>query len=429
MRSTRKAGIWVMFWVLWLLPELAISAPTADEPSPEVITVMMKAVEGGESEVKADDCRRIVVGPGINEVDPFPGWGGFVGWESPIRLKSGEWLVGFNAGYWHASPPTPLRFPEEVLEEWHNLGMPEVDAPRGGRAMIVRSTDEGKSWSKPETLIDTPADDRHPSFLELPDGAILCSFFTYVGKGDYAKDPSLAHRTQITRSFDGGRTWEQTPKPLPSPFVADESDGPMLLLDDGSVLIIINGAPPEGGPDQAAVLRTSDRGDSWELLSTLSTDHELLEPTIAQLPDGRLVMMARPEGDIAWSEDGGKTWTDPVTFGLRLFAPSLYVLKDGTLLCLHGSYAGGGLRATFSSDGGRTWIGPATDRGFLIDNSYGYGKAMELPDGSLFITYLSTGGHRTEDAQQNAIRCIRMRVRADHSGIDLLPAPNQEEPE
>ncbi|MCA9448887.1 MAG: exo-alpha-sialidase, partial [Candidatus Omnitrophica bacterium] len=256
-----------------------------------------------------------------------------------------------------------------------------------------------------------------------------CSFFTYVGKGDYAKDPSLAHRTQITRSFDGGRTWEQTPKPLPSPFVADESDGPMLLLDDGSVLIIINGAPPEGGPDQAAVLRTSDRGDSWELLSTLSTDHELLEPTIAQLPDGRLVMMARPEGDIAWSEDGGKTWTNPVTFGLRLYAPSLMVLKDGTLLCLHGSYAAGGLRATFSTDGGQTWIGPATDRGFLVDSAYGYGKAMELPDGSLFITYLSTGGHRTEDAQQNAVRCIRMRVRPDHSGIDLLPAPNQEVPE
>ncbi|MCA9444078.1 MAG: hypothetical protein KC964_25015, partial [Candidatus Omnitrophica bacterium] len=94
MRSTRTAGIWVMFWVLLLLPELACSAPTADEPAPEIITVKMKAVEGGESEVKADDCRRIVVGPGINEVDPFPGWGGFVGWESPIRLKSGEWLVG-----------------------------------------------------------------------------------------------------------------------------------------------------------------------------------------------------------------------------------------------------------------------------------------------------------------------------------------------
>jgi hypothetical protein len=60
-----------------------------------------------------------------------------------------------------------------------------------------------------------------------------------------------------------------------------------------------------------------------------------------------------------------------------------------------------------------------------VDNSYGYGKAMALPDGSLFITYIATGGHRTEDAKTNGIRCIRLRVRADHSGIDLLPAPNR----
>ena len=82
----------------------------------------------------------------------------------------------------------------------------------------------------------------------------------------------------------------------------------------------------------------------------------------------------------------------------------------------------GGLRVIFSTDGGETWIAPAKGHGFLVDNSYGYGKAMELPDGSLFITYIATGGHRTEDAKTNGIRCIRLRVRADHSGIDLLPA-------
>jgi hypothetical protein len=43
----------------------------------------------------------------------------------------------------------------------------------------------------------------------------------------------------------------------------------------------------------------------------------------------------------------------------------------------------------------------------------------------LFVTYIATGGHRTEDAKTNGIRCIRLRVRADHSGIDLLPAPNR----
>ncbi|MBI3921217.1 MAG: exo-alpha-sialidase [Armatimonadetes bacterium] len=388
---------------------------------------IVRVVEGGESRLKPEDCRGIIVGPGKNQPDPYPGYGGFVGWESPIRLRNGTWLVGFSAGYWHASAPTPLRYPPQQIEEYHKMGMPiDLEAPTGGRAMITRSSDEGKTWSKPETMIDTPADDRHPSFLELPEGTILCSFFTYQG-GDYRNDPSLAHRVNVIRSFDGGNTWEQNPRRLPSPFLADETDGPFVRLKDGSVLIIVNGSPAEGGPERVGVFRSADRGETWELLSEVKSSHDLLEPSAVQLPDGRLVLVARPEGDICWSDDGGRTWIEPTTFGMRLYAPSLYVLRDGTLVCLHGSYAPGapGFRAIFSTDGGETWIAPAPDHGFLVDHSYGYGKGMELPDGSVFITYLSTGGHGTADAQTNAVWCIRLKVRPDHSGIDLLPAPNR----
>ena len=167
------------------------------------------------------------------------------------------------------------------------------------------------------------------------------------------------------------------------------------------------------------------RGRTWKLLGTVRAAHDLQEVTVAELPNGEWVMMARPEGDICWSRDRGRTWTAPVTFGMPMFAPSLHVLRDGTLLCLHSSHGRGGLRVTFSRDGGHTWSAAGKDHGFLVDQSYGYGKGMELPDGSLFVTYLATGGYRTADAQSNAIRCIRLRVRPDYSGIDLLPAPNR----
>ena len=36
---------------------------------------------------------------------------------------------------------------------------------------------------------------------------------------------------------------------------------------------------------------------------------------------------------------------------------------------------------------------------------------MELPDGSLYIVYIATGGHTTENAKNNGIHCIRVRVR------------------
>jgi photosystem II stability/assembly factor-like uncharacterized protein len=404
------------------------AAPTeiVNSAAPQV-----RVVANGESKAKPEDCRGILVGPGINQPDSFPGYGGFVGWDTPIRLQNGTWLVGFNAGYWHASAPTPLHYSPKDLEEYRKLGMPaDIVAPTGGRAMIIRSTDEGKTWSKPDTLIDTPADDRHPAFVQLKDGTVLASFFTYPGApidDDLIKDPTMAARVHFLRSFDNGKTWEKKARQIKTPFLYDETDGPLVLLKDGSVLAAINGRPKGGRPDQAGIFRSTDAGKSWTMLSTLKSAHDLVEVTVAELPDGKMVFMARPEGDIAWSKDQGHTWTEPVTFGMRMFAPSLYVLRDGTLVCLHGSYASGngGLRIVFSTDGGHTWIAPAKDHGFLVDNSYGYGKAMELPDGSLFITYLATGGHRTEDAKNNGIRCIRLRVRADHSGIDLLPAPNR----
>ena len=406
-------------------------APFASIDQRESSRPQVKVVENGESKTKPEDCRGIIVGPSVNQPDPFPGYGGFVGWESPIRLKNGDWLVGFNAGYWHASPPTPLHYSTKTLEEYHKMGLPAgIVAPTGGRAMFTRSTDQGKTWSKPQTLVDTPVDDRHPAFVQLRDGTVVCCFFTYPGEptdGDLVKDPAMAARVWFIRSFDGGKTWEKKPRQLRSQFLYDETDGPFLHLRDDSIVLAVNGRSTNGPPDQVGFFRSTNHGRSWKSLSTVKAEHDLVEATVTELRDGRWVMMTRPEGDIAWSSDKGKSWTKPVTFGMRMYAPSLYVLRDGTLACLHGSYAPGhsGLRVIFSTDGGATWIAPAKDHGFLVDNSYGYGKAMELADGSLFITYLATGGHRTTDAQQNSIRCIRLRVRADHSGIDLLPAPNR----
>jgi len=84
-----------------------------------------------------------------------PGYTGFVGWQHPIRLRNGTLLVGFSTGYWHGSPPTPLLIDAQTLADWRKIGFPdEVDAPTGGRAMLIRSEDDGVTWSKPETIIE-----------------------------------------------------------------------------------------------------------------------------------------------------------------------------------------------------------------------------------------------------------------------------------
>ena len=411
--------------LLLFLVSLLVSASVSAKNSPEAPKVTVKVVANGDSVTSPDFCHSIVVGAGVNEPDSFPGYNGFVGWESPIRLSNGDLLVGFNAGYWHGSPPTQFDggAMDRFKEAW-DMGMPKVDAPRGGRAMLVRSTDSGKTWSKPWTLADTPWDDRHPAFLEMPDGTIIATFFMFRFADDKLRS-NYGCQTMVTLSKDHGATWSE-PKKIHSPFIMDETDGPLLLAKDGSVYMAINGRPSNGtDPEQMAIFRFTNAGKDWKILSILKTGHDLLEPTITQLPDGTMIVLARPEGDMAWSYDNGKTWTPFTSLGMRLYAPSLQVLKDGTLLSIHGSYGAGGLRCTFSRDGGKTWIAPAPNYGFLIDNTYGYGKGVQLPDGSIFITYIKSGGHSTGDAATNAVMNIRMRIRSDYSGIDLLPALNK----
>ena len=123
-------------------------------------------------------------------------------------------------------------------------------------------------------------------------------------------------------------------------------------------------------------------------------------------------MIARSEGAITWSADEGRTWTPPQKFAMRMFEPGLIVLRDGTLLCIHGSYVARGQRAIFSTDGGQTWIAPAKDFGFAIDSTvYGYGRGIELPDGSVFVAYIhATAGTKHATQKLEAIWGIRLRI-------------------
>ena len=371
-------------------------------------------------------CRRMIVGPGVNEPEAYEGYGGFVGWAGVTRLRSGRWLLAFTSGYWHVTVPWTAEIRKDdacrkQFEAWQKIGLPDLPAPRGGRTHLVCSDDEGLTWSKPGTLVDTDADDRAPTILELDDGTLLCTFFTYrLPRVVYAK---------YMLSHDGGETWTE---PLDVPGKPEHtafSNEPAIQLADGTVVWVVEGRfDASTGRNCIGVLRSTDRGASFELAATVKTDHDMNEPTVVETSPGKLTMVIRREGDMCFSEDGGETWSYSGSTGWNLYDPHLLRLPNGVLALFHGSYTKGGIRVFLSPDGGRTWHGPGTKEGraygYSVDPSvYGYSHPMLLPDGTIYLVYLHTGGHRPEHARTEALWGLRVRVHDDAGGIDILPAP------
>ena len=374
------------------------------------------------SEPQADiykTCRRMLVGPWVHQPEEYQGYNGFVAWPGVTRLKSGRWLLTFSSGYWHASPPLNndiLKDPEcrKQFDEWEKIGMPFINAPRGGRAHIMHSDDKGQTWSDPKTLVDTELDDRSPTILELDDGTLLCTFFA-------SRLPGVC-QVRYMLSQDQGQTWSDSME-LPREATSFSS-GSAIQLSDGTVVLL---SENNLGKNGIAVYLSSDRGKTFELAANVESDHELYEPTVAEIADGRLVMITRPEGDICWSDDGGRTWTDPVSFGVDLFDPHLLMLPNGVLACFHGSYPDLDLRVILSSDNGRTWHGPKEHFGYSVDPSvYGYSHPMLLPDGTVYLVYIHTGGHHPADARTQAIWALQIRIKDNADGIEILPAPGGE---
>ena len=57
----------------------------------------------------------------------------------------------------------------------------------------------------------------------------------------------------------------------------------------------------------------------------------------------------------------------------------------------------------------------------VADTGGGPNGAAIGPDGAVYVAYIGTGGHLPQDAKNNSIWSIKLRVRADHSGIELVP--------
>ncbi len=299
------------------------------------------------------------------------------------RLKNGDILCVFYAGYGHISLPNA---------EW----------PKGGRICMVRSRDEGRTWSAPAVLYDDADDNRDPHVAQLSDGALICTFFSLIPK---EKGYGLVG-VQMARSSDGGATWEEKARNVLPGWACS---APVRELPDGTLL---QGVYAEGGGKAyGGVLRSTDGGRTWGEAIPIGKDQGLsldAETDVIRLKDGSLYAALRSSSHnmhCATSADAGRTWSPAKDIGFKGHSPHLNRLSTGEILMTQR------LPATalyVSRDEAKTWQGP-----HRIDSVGGaYPATVELKDGSVLAIYY-------EEGEGSAIRALRFRLKPD--GIEPLP--------
>ena len=266
-----------------------------------------------------------------------------------------------------------------------------------GKVQMVRSTDDGETWSASVTIANGPIDDRDAGIVQLPDGEILVTYFTSIAyrtpkflSTDWPRtsdqywwrrhDEKISDKVRAAalgnwavRSRDNGKTWS---KPEKLALKGQTPHGP-ILLKDGSLFQIGRSftasriGTSEKGFTIVSAERSVDGGRTWQMLCPEIPDmngenakpHMFHEPHAVELADGTLVGMVRYHGADncmrqTVSKDGGRTWTPMAKSPMLGLPPHLIALADGKVVCVYGrrfSDPGFGEFAMISDDGGATW--------------------------------------------------------------------------
>lgn len=343
-------------------------------------------------------------------------------------------IFNFGAGelaVLHSHAPCAYREPADVSHSF------TTGYASRARILLQRSTDHGQTWPRADDVVvhdesqplaqkrarlwraDEPDRPRERIDLNSPDAAV---YFARPATGPEGADGQSALECFAFRSADRGRTWEEVPTRVrpPGGLSAVHRDAhPLVHCPDGTLL----GAMTVGGDGFAggvALYGSDDSGLTWEYLAEVARDPTGLgRPTYAGLlllPGGRLqcymlnISGLRNAIQMAWSDDGGYSWSPPAPIvawgqspwsarrrpgqarrGVHYRSPWPLRLRDGRIVVLFGRRKppfGIGLIA--SEDEGRTWSAEAVVRDDGSGPDLGYPVAAQLDDGRLFTAYYFT---------------------------------------
>lgn len=362
-------------------------------------------------------------------------------------------VISMQPDLYHAWGTIARRRNGEILSVYSG-GREEHVCPFG-RTEFMRSNDEGRTWSFPRVILDSPLDNRDCGVLETDLGTLLVSTrtsSTYLSKLNRAEQlaskdqnwsknklerwraaelqTSAAERELLLGSFlirstDNGTSWSAPYRcPVSSPH------GP-IQLSNGRLLYAGKLCNQPTAPSKMSsitgrigVCESVDDGITWRWLAEIPTrpndsldrydELHAIETAegqiIAHIRNGSNLtreQMLDGHGETLQSEstDGGKTWSVPHPIGVHGFPSHLMRLRDGRLLISYGHRREPlGNQASVSENHGRTWSEPMIISKDGTSNDLGYPSTVELDDGSLLTVWYEVVNHSPEDLKNNLDR-------------------------
>lgn len=254
-----------------------------------------------------------------------------------VDRATGEIFV--SAVWTHGKPNT---------HQWRGNGSePGLEIDKSSQFMIVRSTDDGKSWTQPENRTKDLKDPKWYLFAPAPGNGITLRDGTLV-MPTQGRDESGLPFSNLMWSKDHGKTWT-----LSSHARNDTTECAVAELSDGSLMLNMRdnrNRSDKSATNGRAVSVTDDLGKSW---TTHSSDHgSLPEPVCMaslishRLSDGRTVLFFSNPNDrskrrnmtVRMSLDDGRTWPKSISLDDNGGAySSLVMVNDETLGILYES--------------------------------------------------------------------------------------------
>jgi hypothetical protein len=330
---------------------------------------------------------------------------GYFGWPSIARMDDGELVVAASG-----------------LRNYHVCPF--------GRVVICTSRDDGRTWTSPRIIVDTPLSDGGHGILSLGGRRLLVTWCCQDCRGwtpsKYENDldsrsadrwaEGLARVSDesaarfvgswVQSSDDGGITWSD-----PTRISVSGPHGPIRLANGdlfhiGRELTDTGDESPLGYCGVSAI-RSSDDGRTWQPLGRvpLNESSEFNEPHAVELADGRILGLIRHdpshrdypnrqpgETDFTMfqtvSSDGGNSWTPAEPLGFHGAPPHLLLHSSGALICAYGyREIPFGVRVMLSRDDGGSWEYDYLLRDDGPHPDLGYPASVELGDGSVLTVY------------------------------------------